>query len=83
MCCWCIGEYGAFLLDGSSLNQIVESEEGNPPTPQVVITEDEVATMYQQILWDNQISVVTKQVCLKFHSCNFLNEKHFTGNVVI
>ena len=50
------------MLDGSSLKQIDVNEEGKQPTAPVVVTEDEVASVYQQILWDNHISVVTKQV---------------------
>ena len=56
------------LLDGCSIKQITDSDEGKQPTTPVIVTEDEVASIYQQILWDNHISVVTKQVstnCLK------------------
>jgi hypothetical protein len=62
VCCWCIGEYGSALLDGSSLKDSDANEEGKQPTTPVVVTEEEVASVYQQILWDNHISVVTKQV---------------------
>ena len=62
VCCWCIGEYGSALLDGTSLKQTDPNEEGKQPTTPVVVTEEEVALVYQQILWDNHISVVTKQV---------------------
>ena len=68
VCCWCIGEYGTSLLDGCSIKQITDSDEGKQPTTPVIVTEDEVASIYQQILWDNHISVVTKQVIV-FDNC--------------
>ena len=61
MCCWCIGEYGSSLLDGST-PQVPEGNDAKPQTAPVVVTEDEVVEVYQQILWANHISVVTKQV---------------------
>ena len=48
--CWCIGEYGTFLLDGHS----VDGET-------LVVSEDEVIEVYQKILFASHISVVTKQ----------------------
>ena len=50
------------MLDGAPLKQIDESGEGKQPTEPVVITEDDVAMVYQQILWNSHISIVTKQV---------------------
>merc|ERR550539_794006 len=64
VCCWCVGEYGSSLLDGAPLKQIDESGEGKQPTEPVVITEDDVAMVYQQILWNSHISIVTKQYAL-------------------
>merc|ERR1719288_503866 len=32
VCCWCIGEYGTSLLDGCSIKQITDSDEGKQPT---------------------------------------------------
>ena len=52
------------MLDGAPLKQIDESDEGKQPTEPVVITEDDVAMVYQQILWNSHISIVTKQVIL-------------------
>ena len=46
--CWCIGEYGKYLLDGSG------SESG-------VVSEDEVIEVYQKILFAHHTSIVTKQ----------------------
>lgn len=51
--CWCIGEYGAALLDGVS----VEGET-------LTVTEEEVIEVYQRILWAKHMSVVTKQYAL-------------------
>jgi AP-1 complex subunit gamma-1 len=48
--CWCIGEYGRYLLDGISVD-------GETFT----VTEDEVIEVYHKILFANHISVVTKQ----------------------
>ena len=50
------------LFDGCSIKQITDNDEDKQPTTPVVVTEEEVAIVYQQILWDNHISVVTKQV---------------------
>lgn len=49
--CWCIGEYGAFLLDGAAV-------EGETLT---AVAEDEVIQVYQRILWSNHMSVTSKQ----------------------
>jgi hypothetical protein len=51
--CWCIGEYGASLLDGISI-------EGETLT----VSEDEVIEVYQKILWAKHMSLVTKQYAL-------------------
>ncbi len=51
--CWCIGEYGAALLDGISI-------EGETLT----VSEDEVIEVYQKILWAKHMSLVTKQYAL-------------------
>jgi len=48
--CWCIGEYGAYLLDGATY-------EGETFT----VSEEEVIEVYKKILFANHISVVTKQ----------------------
>ena len=48
--CWCIGEYGKYLLDGSS------SGGGSG-----VVSEDEVIDVYQKILFAHHTSIVTKQ----------------------
>ena len=48
--CWCIGEYGAYLLDGIS----VDGET-------LTVSEDEVIEVYHKILFATHISVVTKQ----------------------
>ena len=48
--CWCIGEYGAHLLDGAQ----VDGET-------LTVSEDEVIEVYHKILFANHISVVTKQ----------------------
>jgi len=64
VCCWCIGEYGTSLFDGCSIKQITDTDEEKQPTTPVVITEEEAASVYQQILWNNHISVVTKQYAL-------------------
>ena len=60
------------MLDGAPLKQIDESDEGNQQTEPVVITEDEVAMVYQQILWNSHISIVTKQVNLIEHGLVFI-----------
>jgi len=44
--CWCIGEYGKYLLDGSGSG---------------VVSEDEVIEVYQKILFAHHTSIVTKQ----------------------
>ena len=62
VCCWCIGEYGSSLLDGSTPQVTEVNDDGKPQTASVPVTEDEVVEVYQQILWANHISVVTKQV---------------------
>ena len=51
--CWCIGEYGSFLLDGVSI-------EGETLT----VSEEEVIEVYQKILWAKHMSLVTKQYAL-------------------
>ncbi len=51
--CWCIGEYGASLLDGVSI-------EGETLT----VTEDEVIEVYQKIVWAKHMSLVTKQYAI-------------------
>lgn len=51
--CWCIGEYGAFLLDGIS----VDGEN-------LTVSEDEVILVYQKILGATHMSLVTKQYAL-------------------
>jgi AP-1 complex subunit gamma-1 len=48
--CWCIGEYGAHLLDGAAVD-------GQTMT----VDEDEVIQVYKKILFANHISLVTKQ----------------------
>ena len=45
--CWCIGEYGKYLLDGSGGSGVV--------------SEDEVIEVYQKILFAHHTSIVTKQ----------------------
>ena len=51
--CWCIGEYGASLLNGVS----VEGET-------ITVTEPEVIEVYQKILWAKNMSLITKQYAL-------------------
>ncbi|TRY75880.1 hypothetical protein TCAL_13007 [Tigriopus californicus] len=51
--CWCIGEYGAFLLDGIS----VDGEN-------LTVSEEEVILVYQKILDATHMSLVTKQYAL-------------------
>lgn len=51
--CWCIGEYGASLLDGVS----VEGET-------LTVSEDQVIDVYQKILWAKHMSLITKQYAL-------------------
>jgi AP-1 complex subunit gamma-1 len=48
--CWCIGEYGAHLLNGVSI-------EGET----ITVSEDDVIDVYRRILFASHISVVTKQ----------------------
>ena len=59
------------LFDGCSIKQITDNDEEKQPTTPVVLTEEEVAIVYQQILWDNHISVVTKQVNAMAHAPNY------------
>ena len=59
------------LFDGCSIKQITDNDEEKQPTTPVVLTEEEVAIVYQQILWDNHISVVTKQVNAMAHKPNY------------
>ena len=65
-------------MDGSSLKHTDANAEGKEPTTPVVVTEEEVASVYQQILWDNHISVVTKQVNIS----NILLETHMSANIL-
>lgn len=51
--CWCIGEYGASLLDGVS----VEGET-------LTVSEEEVIDVYQKILWAKHMSLITKQYAI-------------------
>lgn len=51
---WCIGEYGDLLLYGPS------SGEENP----IRVTEDDVISVYQRLLWSTQNTIVTKQYTL-------------------
>ena len=51
--CWCIGEYGAHLLNGVS----VEGET-------LTVSEQEVIEIYQKILWAKNMSLITKQYAL-------------------
>lgn len=48
--CWCIGEYGAALLNGVS----VEGET-------LTVSEQEVIDVYQKIVWAKHMSLITKQ----------------------
>jgi AP-1 complex subunit gamma-1 len=51
--CWCIGEYGAGLLNGVS----VDGET-------ITVSEQEVIDVYQKILWAKHMSLITKQYAL-------------------
>ena len=51
--CWCIGEYGKYLLDGSG--------GGGGDGGSGVVSEDEVIEVYQKILFAHHTSIVTKQ----------------------
>ena len=51
--CWCIGEYGAALLDSAPIEGEV-----------LKVDEAEVMDVYHRILWANHMSVVTKQYAL-------------------
>ncbi len=56
--CWCIGEYGAHLLEtgGGAVEGRGEDEDVSTP-----VSEEEVIEVYEKILFANHISVVTKQ----------------------
>ena len=54
--CWCIGEYGAYLLDGISVDDDGETT--------LTVSEDEVIQAYHRILFATHISVVTKEYAL-------------------
>ena len=51
--CWCIGGYGAHLLNGVS----VDNET-------ITVSEPEVIEIYQKILWAKHMSLITKQYAL-------------------
>ncbi|GLH15586.1 AP-2 complex subunit alpha [Gryllus bimaculatus] len=51
---WCIGEYGDLLLYGPSTSEEVA----------IKVSEDDVITVYQRLLWSTQNTIVTKQYAL-------------------
>lgn len=65
---WCIGEYGDLLLYGPT------SSEDNP----IRVTEDDVISVYQRLLWSTQNTIITKQYALL--SLTKLSTRFQTGN---
>ncbi|GFG37089.1 hypothetical protein Cfor_05758 [Coptotermes formosanus] len=65
---WCIGEYGDLLLYGPPAG------EDNP----IRVTEDDVISVYQRLLWSTQNTIITKQYALL--SLTKLSTRFQTGN---
>lgn len=49
VCCWCVGEYGDYLLNGNA---------------DMEISHDQVLDGFQQMMWSPHINLITRQYCV-------------------